>query len=57
MNFEIIDKIVAEQELKNINEMVKIENDETDYDTQAEEVENERSLPYLFIFDDILSDR
>lgn len=57
VDFSIIDKIVDEQETRNINEMVKIEPGETDYDTEAEESKEEPPKKFLFIFDDILSDR
>ena len=56
IDFDIIDKIVKEQELIKLKNMAAINPCESDFDTDAE-CENETPPRYLFIFDDIISDR
>jgi len=57
VDFSIIDKIVNEQEQVQIEEMCKIDDDETDHDPMAEDIKLDEPKQYLFVFDDILSDR
>ena len=56
VDFDIIDKIVKEQELIKLKNMAAINPGESDFDTDAE---TDFVVPpkYLFIFDDIISDR